>query len=103
MQDTDKLIDSLGTSKTKGLSNDQAVSIVKSVGKNQLTEKKGMPWYLAFLKEQTGFFSLLLWFGSLLCFIGYGIQTDKETDRSNLYLGIVLAVVVFVTGCFSYM
>jgi sodium/potassium-transporting ATPase subunit alpha len=49
----------------------------------------------------TGFFSLLLWFGSLLCFIGYGIQVDKE-DKANLYLGIVLAVVTFLTGCFSY-
>jgi len=48
-----------------------------------------------------GIFSLLLWFGSALCFIGYGISKDKE-DKSNLYLGIVLAVVTFLTGCFSY-
>jgi sodium/potassium-transporting ATPase subunit alpha len=48
-----------------------------------------------------GFFSLLLWFGSALCFIGFIIQKDKE-DLSNLYLGIVLAVVTFLTGCFSY-
>ena len=53
------------------------------------------------MKEQTGFFSLLLWFGSILCFIAFGIQEDK-TDESNLYLGIVLAVVVFITGVFSY-
>jgi len=48
-----------------------------------------------------GFFSLLLWFGAALCFIGFTIQEDKE-DKSNLYLGIVLAVVTFLTGCFSY-
>jgi len=54
------------------------------------------------LKELTGFFSLLLWAGSFLCFIGFGIQEDKE-DLSNLYLGIVLAVVTFLTGVFSYM
>jgi sodium/potassium-transporting ATPase subunit alpha len=48
-----------------------------------------------------GFFSLLLWFGSALCFIGYILQEDKD-DRSNLYLGIVLAAVTFITGCFSY-
>ena len=58
-----------------------------------------MPWYLAFLKELTGFFSLLLWFGSLLWFIGYGLDSS---DPSNLYLGIVLAAVVFITGWFSY-
>jgi sodium/potassium-transporting ATPase subunit alpha len=49
-----------------------------------------------------GFFSLLLWFGSALCFVGFIIQEDKE-DKANLYLGIVLALVTFITGCFSYM
>jgi len=48
-----------------------------------------------------GIFSLLLWFGSALCFIGFIISEDKE-DKSNLYLGIVLAIVTFLTGCFSY-
>jgi sodium/potassium-transporting ATPase subunit alpha len=51
----------------------------------------------------TGIFSLLLWFGGFLCFFGFAIQEDKEEDQSNLYLGIVLATVVFVTGVFSYM
>jgi len=50
----------------------------------------------------TGIFSLLLWFGGFLCFFGYAIQEDKEEDQSNLYLGIVLCLVVFVTGCFSF-
>jgi len=48
-----------------------------------------------------GFFSLLLWFGSFLCFIGFALQEDKE-DLANLWLGIVLAAVTFITGCFSY-
>lgn len=46
----------------------------------------------------TGFFSLLLWAGGILCFVGYALK--KEED--NLYLGIVLCFVVFVTGCFTY-
>lgn len=58
-------------------------------------------WYVLFAHEMIGFFSLLLWFGSALCFIGFIIQEDKE-DKSNLYLGIVLAAVTFITGCFSY-
>jgi sodium/potassium-transporting ATPase subunit alpha len=37
--------------------------------------------------------------GSILCFIAYGIN---PADTSNLWLGVVLAVVVFLTGCFSY-
>ena len=63
-----------------------------------------------FLHEQTGFFSLLLWVGSGLCFIAYGLgvlQEEQEQtgylDKSNLYLGIVLSTVVFITGVFSYM
>lgn len=66
-----------------------------------MTKKDVKPWYCVLLEEMTGFFSLLLWFGSLLCFIGYAIQLDKE-DMSNLYLGIVLAVVTLLTGFFSY-
>lgn len=37
-----------------------------------------------------------------MCFIAYGISSDKS-DRSNLYLGAVLSIVVFLTGVFSYM
>jgi len=47
----------------------------------------------------TGFFSLLLWFGSALCFIGFILD---DSDKANLYLGIVLAAVTFITGVFSY-
>jgi sodium/potassium-transporting ATPase subunit alpha len=43
----------------------------------------------------------MLWGGSVICFIGYGLQKDK-TDKANLYLGIVLDIIVFLTGCFSY-
>lgn len=52
-----------------------------------------------FIEELTGFFSLLLWFGAVLCFIGYAIDSS---DNSNLYLGIVLSAVVIITGIFSY-
>lgn len=81
------------------MTQDVAVRKLEMIGENTLTEKKTMPWYMAFLKEMTGFFSLLLWGAAVLCFIGYALDT---TDFSNLYLGIVLAVVVFITGCFSY-
>jgi len=60
-----------------------------------------VPWYCLFIHEMIGFFSLLLWFGSALCFVGYIISEDKS-DKANLYLGSVLAIVVFITGVFSY-
>lgn len=46
-----------------------------------------------------GFFSLLLWAGAILCFVGYSIERADD----NLYLGIVLVTVVMVTGIFSYL
>lgn len=42
----------------------------------------------------------MLWIGAILCFIAYGIQasTVEEPADDNLFLGIVLAAVVIVTG-----
>jgi sodium/potassium-transporting ATPase subunit alpha len=75
--------------------------IHQEVGDNSLSKKDIVPWYCMLLKELTTFFALLLWVGAILCFIGYGIQQDKS-DKSNLYLGVVLVAVVLITGCFSY-
>lgn len=91
----------LGTNIDSGLTEDRAKTLLAQHGPNALTKKVAVPWYCLFLHEMVGFFSLLLWFGSALCFIGYILQEDKD-DRSNLYLGIVLAAVTFITGCFSY-
>jgi len=91
------------TSMTTGLTEESAKSAHVQYGDNALTKKASKPWYCLFLEELTGFFSLLLWFGSFLCFIGYGIQEDDGLDKSNLYLGIVLAAVTLATGIFSYM
>ena len=101
MWDKERLEMEFKTSFDRGLTEVAASQLLKDKGLNQLTEKNKTPAYILFLKEQTGFFSLLLWFGSILCFIAFGIQEDSN-DQSNLYLGIVLAVVVFITGCFSY-
>ena len=47
---------------------------------------------------------MLLWVGAFLCFLAYSIQASSYDDvqADNLYLGIVLATVVIVTGIFSY-
>lgn len=93
------LFERFGTHGTQGLTDAAANQRLRDEGENRLSEKKGTPWYILFIKELTGFFSILLWIASILCFIGYGLAPD---DMSNLWLGIVLAVVVFLTGCFSY-
>jgi sodium/potassium-transporting ATPase subunit alpha len=84
-----------------GLTENDAAERLRINGPNQLTEKKGIPWYIRFLLCMTGLFNYLLWAGSILCFISYGVQEDK-CDQSNLYLGIVLAIVVVATATFAY-
>ena len=66
---------------------------------NVITPPPSTPEWLKFLRELTGFFSLLLWAGAILCFVGYAIEQAAD----NLYLGIVLVTVVMVTGIFSYL
>eukprot|EP01016_Furgasonia_blochmanni_P015567 TRINITY_DN1855_c0_g1_i6.p1 TRINITY_DN1855_c0_g1~~TRINITY_DN1855_c0_g1_i6.p1 ORF type:complete len:973 (-),score=185.06 TRINITY_DN1855_c0_g1_i6:1267-4185(-) len=72
----------------------------RRIGDNALSERKGKPWFVKLIGEMTGFFALLLWVAAILCVVAYYI--DPAKDPSNLYLGIVLAAVVVVTGIFSY-
>ncbi|XP_040287020.1 potassium-transporting ATPase alpha chain 2 [Bufo bufo] len=92
-----------GTS-LKGLTSARAAEILERDGPNTLTPPKGTPEIIKFMKQMIGGFSLLLWAGALLCWIAYGIvyAQDPNTPRDNLYLGIVLAAVVILTGCFAY-
>jgi sodium/potassium-transporting ATPase subunit alpha len=99
----DALATRFGTNKDTGFTSEQAKDKHAKDGDNALTKKESVPWYCLFIEELTGFFSLLLWFGCFLCFIGYGIQEDGGLDKSNLYLGIVLGFVTIATGIFSYM
>ena len=51
-----------------------------------------------------GGFSILLWIGSLLCFSAYLAQAVylESPPQDYLYLGMVLAAVVIISGTFSY-
>jgi len=81
-----------------GLDADDAKQRLVTHGMNMLTPPKQTPAWIKFLKELSGFFSLLLWGGALLCFVGYSIDGSED----HLFLGIVLVVVVVVTGIFSF-
>nr|XP_034833903.1 sodium/potassium-transporting ATPase subunit alpha isoform X6 [Maniola hyperantus] len=87
-----------------GLSHAKAKENLERDGPNSLTPPKQTPEWVKFCKNLFGGFALLLWIGAILCFIAYGIQasTVEEPADDNLYLGIVLAAVVIVTGIFSY-
>lgn len=68
--DLNQLVQDLGSDLKTGMSKSAAEERLLKEGVNELSEKDIVPWYCVFLHELTGFFSLLLWFGSALCFIG---------------------------------
>ena len=92
------------TDVNKGLTSEQAAAGIRKYGLNQLTPPEKTPEWLKFCKCLFSGFSLLLWGGAVLCFIAYGIQktSHPDTPDDNLYLGIVLTVVVTITGIFTY-
>jgi sodium/potassium-transporting ATPase subunit alpha len=81
-----------------GLTEVDAEARLLANGPNSLTPPKRTPMWLKFLHHLVGGFAMLLWVGSVLCFIVYGIDGGVE----NLTLGIVLAAVVIITGVFSF-
>jgi sodium/potassium-transporting ATPase subunit alpha len=88
-----------------GLKSSQVAESLERYGPNTLTPPKQESEWKKFCGQLFGGFSLLLWIGAILCFIVYGIQlfTIENVLPDNLYLGLVLAIVVFVTGCFAYL
>merc|ERR1719361_1204960 len=86
-----------------GLTRAQVDDLTAQFGPNEFTPPPTLPWYIKLLLSIFGgFFNQLLWVGSLLCFVAYGVARPEERDVTYLYLGIVLAVVVTMTGTFGY-
>jgi sodium/potassium-transporting ATPase subunit alpha len=100
----DELCSRTQTNPEKGLTEDQAAKFLEANGYNELTPPKTTPEWIKFCKQMFGGFSTLLWIGAILCFIAYTIEASSNANamKDNLYLGIVLATVVIVTGVFSY-
>jgi sodium/potassium-transporting ATPase subunit alpha len=87
-----------------GLSTEQVKTNQDAYGSNALTPPTPPSEFIKFCKHLFTGFALLLWVGSGLCFIAYTVQATsfEEPPDDNLYLGVVLAAVVTVTGLFSY-
>lgn len=100
----DELFSRLGTDLNRGLTEERARQILERDGPNALTPPKTTPEWVKFCKNLFGGFALLLWMGAVLCFVAYGITeaTYDDAPKDNLWLGVALAVVVFLTGVFSY-
>eukprot|EP01029_Cantina_marsupialis_P021357 TRINITY_DN50_c0_g7_i1.p1 TRINITY_DN50_c0_g7~~TRINITY_DN50_c0_g7_i1.p1 ORF type:complete len:1297 (-),score=480.05 TRINITY_DN50_c0_g7_i1:226-4116(-) len=96
MQD---LVARLDSNLTSGLTDAQVAAKQEREGHNRLSPPETTPEWLKLFRQLTGFFALLLWLGSFLCLIGFVLKGEAD----NLYLAIVLAAVVTITGIFSYM
>ena len=54
---------------------------MKRDGPNAITPPTKAPAIFKFFKHMLGGFSILLWSGSLLCFIAFGIQESKQPGK----------------------
>jgi len=100
----DKVCAQYQTSVDRGLTDSAVEERIKRDGYNELTPPKTTPEWIKFCRNLFGGFATLLWIGAFLCFLAYGIECYSNDDpaEDNLYLGVVLATVVIVTGVFQY-
>jgi sodium/potassium-transporting ATPase subunit alpha len=82
-----------------GLNSEAAYRRLSDEGPNLITERKGTPWYIRFLKQITNMFAILMWIAAGLAILVYFLD---PSDFTNMGLGIVLIAVILITGYFSY-
>uniref|UniRef100_A0A1I8HCB3 Cation_ATPase_N domain-containing protein n=1 Tax=Macrostomum lignano TaxID=282301 RepID=A0A1I8HCB3_9PLAT len=100
-----ELMQRLGTDAESGLEESEAERRLELYGSNELTPPPTTPQWLRLLRCMTNMFANLLWIASILCIVAYGIdraQNGQYAQIEQLILGIVLAVVNLLTGCFSF-
>jgi sodium/potassium-transporting ATPase subunit alpha len=96
------------TSMENGLSKKAAEELLAINGKNAMTPGYQKPEWIKLCEQLFYGFAALLWIGSILCFIAYAVEMDdndndfSKTPKDNFFLGTVLALVVIITGIFSY-
>lgn len=69
------------TSVVRGLTKAVVDQKLQEYGKNSLSEKAPVPWFVKLFHELTTVFALLLWGSGILCLIVYGLS---PTDPSNV-------------------
>ncbi|UYV71254.1 ATP1A2 [Cordylochernes scorpioides] len=87
-----------------GLGDRVARDLLAQNGPNALTPPPTTPAWVKFGREMIGGFAMLLWIGAFLCFISYGIEAYRgsEPEMDQVYMGMVLVIVVLISGIFSY-
>ena len=87
-------------SRIEGLSSAEAEARLVKYGLNEITPAPTTHWFVKFCLILVGGFQLMMWFGSILCFIVYGLSGGE--DVQTLALAIVLIVVVVLTAVFQF-
>ena len=64
--------------KDTGLTSDEAAKLLLEYGLNRITPPKVTHWFVKFLLSLVGGFQGMLWVGSVLCFVVYGISKGKD-------------------------
>lgn len=82
-----------------GLSKEEVELRQKTYGPNALPEPKKTPKIILFLGEISSVFAILLWIAAILSFFSYGLD---PSDMGNMWLGVVITVIILLTGMFSY-
>ena len=68
-----------------------------------MNAKNSDPEWLRFLKcTFDNLLAILLTIGAVLSIVGYAIDNERPRDISSLILGIVLILVVIITGSFIF-
>jgi magnesium-transporting ATPase (P-type) len=84
--------------KENGLTSTEVEKRLEFFGPNAITPPKQTHWFVKFLLNLVSGFQMMLWFGSALCFVVYGINPE---DIQTLALAVVLIIVVMVTTIFQ--
>lgn len=87
-------------SRIEGLSTAEVETRLEKYGLNEITPPPVTHWLVKFFLILIGGFQLMMWFGSALCFIVYGLSGGE--DVQTLALAIVLIVVVLLTATFQF-
>lgn len=94
-----QVLDRLRTDPARGLDLADAASRLARYGPNVLSPPFRRPLWKKALKHFTDFFSLLLQFAALLCFVAF---ITEPTELMHVYLGVFLYAIVITTSLFSF-
>jgi calcium-translocating P-type ATPase len=85
-------------SRTDGLDQMEAKRRLAEYGRNEVEEVGREPWLLAFCREFTHFFAIILWIAAGLAFIA----AWREPGQGMANLGFAILGVIVINGAFSF-